>query len=69
VALHDLTGVQTEKVAQITGEDSENKTQSRFGVWGTDLGSFTRLNGKTYLFGATPSPTRTRMAGAATCCS
>ncbi len=50
-ALHDLTAVSTEMVAQLTGEDSENKTQSRFGVWGTDLGSFTVLNGKTYLFG------------------
>ena len=50
-ALHSLKKMTSSKVAQITGEDSENKTQSRFGVWGTDLGSFTVLDGKTYMFG------------------
>ena len=50
-ALHSLKKMTSAKVAQITGEDSENKTQSRFGVWGTDLGSFTVLDGKTYMFG------------------
>ena len=50
-ALHDLSAATSVKVAQLTGEESENKTQSRFGVWGTDLGSFTVLGGKTYLFG------------------
>jgi hypothetical protein len=50
-ALHDLTGVTTQKISQLTGEDSPNKTLSRFGVWGTDLCSFTVLDGKTYLFG------------------
>ena len=49
--LHDLSGAVVTKVAQITGENSPNRTQSRFGVWGTDLGSFTVLDGKTYLFG------------------
>lgn len=39
------------KVSQITGEDSPNKTLSRFNVWGTDLGSMTELDGKVYLFG------------------
>ena len=50
--LTDITKpVHVEKVAQITGENSDNKTLSRFGVWGTDLGSMTELNGKVYLFG------------------
>lgn len=49
--LHALDGVKVEKVAQITGEDSENKTLSRFQVWGTDLGSMAVLNDKTYMFG------------------
>ena len=38
------------KVAQITGEDSENRTLTRFNVWGTDLGSMTEMNGKVYMF-------------------
>ncbi len=38
------------KVSQLTGEDSPNKTLSRFQVWGTDLGSMTELDGKVYLF-------------------
>jgi hypothetical protein len=46
----DLALVKVSKVCQITGEDSENKTQSRFGVWGTDLGSMTEMNGKVYMF-------------------
>lgn len=50
-ALHSLKKLTSTKVAQLTGEDSPNKTQSRFGVWGTDLGSFTVLEGKTYMFG------------------
>ncbi len=50
-ALHDLKGLATEKIAQITGEETENKTQSRFGVWGTDLGSMAELDGKVYMFG------------------
>lgn len=49
--LHSLKKMTCAKIAQITGEDSENKTQSRFGVWGTDLGSFTVMDGKTYMFG------------------
>lgn len=49
--LHDLSGTKTVKVTQLTGEDSFNKTQSRFGVWGTDLGSIAKLNGRYYLFG------------------
>ena len=50
-SLHGLKKMTCAKIAQITGEDSENKTQSRFGVWGTDLGSFTVMDGKTYMFG------------------
>jgi len=50
-ALHDLSGLKTEKITQITGENTENKTLSRFGVWGTDLGSMAELNGRVYLFG------------------
>lgn len=46
-----LVTAKTRFVAQITGEDSENKTLSRFDVWGTDLGSMTELNGKVYMFG------------------
>ena len=38
-ALHSLNGLVTEKITQITGENTANKTLSRFGVWGTDLGS------------------------------
>ena len=49
--LHDLTGTTTDKVIQITGEDSPNKTQSRFGVWGTDLGSIARLGDQNYKIG------------------
>lgn len=50
-ALHDLSTLTVEKVTQITGEDTANQTQSRFGVWGTDLGSFAKLDGKYYMFG------------------
>lgn len=46
-----LVTAKTSWIAQITGEKSVNKTQSRFGVWGTDLGSMTELNGKVYMFG------------------
>ena len=49
--LQPLKGLNSRKVAQLTGEDSPNKTQSRFGVWGTDLGSLAVLDGKTYMFG------------------
>ena len=50
-ALHtNLSEVKVTKVTQITGEDSENKTQSRFQVWGTDLGSMAEMGGKVYMF-------------------
>ena len=49
--LHPLDGIQVSKVMQLTGEDSINKTQSRFGVWGTDLGSIAKLDGRYYMFG------------------
>lgn len=49
--LHDLGSLTVEKVVQLTGEDSPNKTLSRFGVWGTDLGSIARLDGRYYMFG------------------
>lgn len=42
--------VKVEKVAMVTGEESENKTKSRFNVWGTDLGSMAEMNGKVYMF-------------------
>lgn len=42
--------VKVEKVAMVTGEESENKTKSRFNVWGTDLGSMVEMNGKVYMF-------------------
>ena len=41
-----LVTSKTTWVSQITGENSANKTLSRFDVWGTDLGSMTELNGK-----------------------
>lgn len=50
-ALHSLNGLVTEKITQITGENTANKTLSRFGVWGTDLGSMAELDGKVYMFG------------------
>ena len=50
-ALHDLTGTTTDKVIQITGEDSPNKTQSCCGGWGTDLGSIARLGDQYFMFG------------------
>ncbi len=50
-ALHELDGLETEHIGMLTGEDSPNKTLSRFGVWGTDLGSMAELDGKVYLFG------------------
>lgn len=49
--LSPLKGLRSEQIVQLTGEDSPNRTQSRFGVWGTDLGSLAILNGKTYMFG------------------
>ncbi|MFH1512944.1 MAG: DUF4185 domain-containing protein [Bacillota bacterium] len=49
--LHSLTKSTVTKVSQITGEDSENKTQSRFGVWGVDLGSMAVIGDATYMFG------------------
>ena len=49
--LHSLTNTAVTKVSQITGEDSENKTQSRFSVWGTDLGSMAVIGDTTYMFG------------------
>ena len=39
------------KAFQITGEESENKTQSRFGVLGVDLGSMAVISNTTYMFG------------------
>ena len=42
--------VKVEKVAMVTGEESENETKSRFNVWGTDLGSMVEMNGKVYMF-------------------
>lgn len=50
-ALHSLTKTVVTKVSQITGEDSENKTQSRFNVWGVDLGSMAVIGDTTYMFG------------------
>ncbi len=49
--LHALGRTSVTKVAQITGEDSENRTQSRFGVWGVDLGSMAVIGDTTYMFG------------------
>ena len=46
-----LTGVKVDSVEWITGEDSPNKTLSRFNVWGTDLGAMAEMNGKVYMFG------------------
>lgn len=46
-----LVTSKTTWVSQITGENSPNKTRSRFDVWGTDLGSMTEMNGKVYMFG------------------
>ena len=45
-----LYKTQVKKISQITGEESPNKTQSRFRVGGTDLGSMAELNGKVYMF-------------------
>ncbi|MDR1569937.1 MAG: DUF4185 domain-containing protein [Oscillospiraceae bacterium] len=45
-----LLVAEVSKMAQITGEDSANKTQSRFNVWGTDLGSMTEMEGIVYMF-------------------
>lgn len=50
-ALHQLSRPKVKLVSQITGEDSPNKTLSRFRVWGTDLGSMAEMNGKVYMFG------------------
>ncbi len=61
-AIYDLPGksdklheglilTKVKKINQMTGEDTENKTLSRFNVWGTDLGSMTEMDGKVYLFG------------------
>ena len=47
----NLTVPRVTLVSQVTGEDSPNKTLSRFNVWGTDLGSMTEMNGKVYMFG------------------
>ena len=49
--LHSLTKTAVTKVSQITGENTENKTQSRFGVWGVDLGSMAVIGDTTYMFG------------------
>lgn len=46
-----LVTSKTTFVSQLTGENSPNKTLSRFDVWGTDLGSMAELNGKVYMFG------------------
>lgn len=48
--LHNLSETKTSKIIQLTGEYSLNKTQSRFGVWGTDLGVFTVFDNVTYMF-------------------
>lgn len=37
-------------IAQLTGEDSENQTLSKYGAGGTDLGYMANMNGKTYFF-------------------
>ena len=47
----NLMGNKVSFVAQITGENSANKTLSRFNVWGTDLGSMAEMDGKVYMFG------------------
>ena len=47
----NLMGNRVKFVSQITGENSPNKTLSRFNVWGTDLGSMAEMNGKVYMFG------------------
>lgn len=49
-SLHSSIEANTTKVAQITGEDSENKTLSRFSVWGTDLGSMTSYQDTILMF-------------------
>ncbi len=49
--LHSLTKTKVTKVSQVTGEESPNKTQSRFGVWGVDLGSMAVIGDTTYMFG------------------
>jgi hypothetical protein len=49
--LHPLAKTIVNKVSQITGEESPNKTQSRFQVWGVDLGSMAVIGDTTYLFG------------------
>ncbi|MBN1778013.1 MAG: DUF4185 domain-containing protein [Clostridiales bacterium] len=49
--LHSLKQTAVTEVAWITGEDSENKTLSRFGVWGVDLGSMAVISDTTYMFG------------------
>lgn len=48
---HTLTKTSVRMVSQVTGEDSPNKTQSRFGVWGVDLGSMAVIRDTTYMFG------------------
>jgi hypothetical protein len=50
-ALHPLLRTEVTKVSQITGEDSPNKTQSRFKVWGVDLGSMAVIGDTAYMFG------------------
>ncbi len=45
-----LIRTKTESVSWITGEDSPNKTLSRFNVWGTDVGTMGVMNDKVYMF-------------------
>ncbi len=48
--LHSFSKIPVSEIALLTGENSFNKTQSRFGVWGTDLGSFAQLGNTFYMF-------------------
>lgn len=50
-SLHQGMAADVKKIAQITGENSENETLSRFSVWGTDLGSMTSYQDKILMFG------------------
>jgi hypothetical protein len=67
--LHGLLKTKVTKVSQVTGEESPNKTQSRFGVWGVDLGSMAVIGDTTYMFGGDTFGDKTAATGAATCCS
>ena len=67
--------VQVNEVAAVTGEGSANRTGSRFGVYGTDLGilwdngqgEILVVFGDSYGVGwSSPAPGRTRPTGGAT---